>query len=114
MGQAAKCGILLNQQISTVSKLPDVSNSTLYSNEIFLLYCAGVLTVNDSIGTFAPNSIITRVAEAAIISCIAIKGMRQYLGFEIFYKREATCMKKNKAFRLNSTRLLVVFLRSYV
>ncbi len=63
--------------INSISELPDVDESTKYSESIFALYNAGILKGNDKYGTFEPDSEITRAAASAIISRIAVPGMRQ-------------------------------------
>ena len=62
--------------INTVNSLPDVSASTTYRNEIFMLYRAGILTGNDDSGTFAPNTYITRAMVAGIVSHVIIPSTR--------------------------------------
>ena len=61
---------------NTVGSLPDVSASTQYRDEIFMLYRAGVIAGNDAQGTFAPNTPITRAMVAGIISHIIIPSTR--------------------------------------
>jgi len=55
-------------QQNTIGLLPDVDDSTPYSEAIFMLYGAGVLAGNDERGTFNPGGSITRAEAAAIIS----------------------------------------------
>lgn len=50
--------------------LPDVTSGS-YNKTIYKLYRAGILTGNDSKGTFAPYSYITRAESAAIVSRMA-------------------------------------------
>ena len=66
--------------INVVSSLPDVSSSTPYSEDIFLLYRAGVLTGNDEQGTFTPNAPISRSQVAAIIARMALPSLRKTTG----------------------------------
>lgn len=66
--------------INVVSSLPDVSSSTPYSKDIFLLYRAGVLTGNDERGTFTPNAPISRSQVAAIIARMALPSLRKTTG----------------------------------
>ncbi|MCL2047021.1 MAG: S-layer homology domain-containing protein [Oscillospiraceae bacterium] len=47
---------------------PDVDESTPFYEEIMMLYKAGIVGGSDSIGTFHPNSNITRAQAAAIIT----------------------------------------------
>lgn len=65
--------------INTVTALPDVYSATPYSNSIFTLYRAGVLTGNDSAGTFGPSTNINRAQAAAIITRIAVPSERKTL-----------------------------------
>ena len=50
--------------------IPDVAMSASYSASVYLLYRAGVLSGNDSSGTFNPNSTVRRSEIAAI--CVRI------------------------------------------
>ena len=61
---------------NTVNSLPDVTGGTSYSDSIFTLYKAGVLTGNDDAGTFNPNSNIIRAEAAAIISRVILPDTR--------------------------------------
>ncbi|MFR6378562.1 MAG: S-layer homology domain-containing protein [Evtepia sp.] len=60
--------------INNVQTLPDVTGSTKYSQEIFSLYNAGVLTGSDVFGTFKPNDNIIRAEAAAILTRVALPG----------------------------------------
>jgi len=62
--------------IKTVTALPDVNNDTKYSEAIFTLYRAGILTGNDSAGTFHPDRNITRAEAAAVISRMILPSTR--------------------------------------
>ena len=64
--------------ISTIAigAIPDVQLNDYYASEVYLLYAAGVLTGNDSIGTFGPDENIQRCAAAAIISRLADPTLR--------------------------------------
>ena len=71
-------------EINKVVRLPDVTNykgenGHLYSEEIFTLYRAGVLTGSDSLGTFEPYTYITRAEAAAIICRIVLPAERKTL-----------------------------------
>lgn len=57
--------------------IPDVQAGMTYSEDIYRLYRAGVLTGNDVYGTFAPDSFITRGAAAALVSRMADPALRQ-------------------------------------
>ena len=61
---------------NTVFSLPDVNIGDQYGSAIFLLYRAGVLAGNDSIGTFSPDNYITRAEAAAIISRVILPSER--------------------------------------
>lgn len=54
--------------INHITTLPDVTASTPYSQEIFTLYNAGILTGSDMFGTFTPERSITR-AEVCALAC---------------------------------------------
>ena len=62
--------------VNTVNSLPDVTNATAYSAEIFTLYRAGVLAGSDAAGTFNPGSSVTRAEAAAIISRVILPSSR--------------------------------------
>lgn len=63
--------------INNVQTLPDVAGSTKYSQEIFSLYNAGVLTGSDVFGTFKPNDNIIRAEAAAILTRVALPEQRK-------------------------------------
>jgi S1-C subfamily serine protease len=69
------------QAINTIEDgaIPDVSMSASYAASVYELYRAGVLTGNDSKGTFAPNSYIDRASVAAIVSRMADTSLRKTL-----------------------------------
>ena len=62
---------------NTVNSLPDVTGATPYREAIMMLYKAGVLTGNDSRGTFTPDNNISRAETAAIISRVILPATRQ-------------------------------------
>lgn len=62
--------------INNVVSIPDVSTGTHYSDSIFLLYRAGVLT-GDQTGTFYPDRSINRASAAAILARVALPDMRK-------------------------------------
>ena len=69
------------RQINTVNYLPDVplqdrTSMRSFGAEIYKLYRAGVLSGNDSRGTFRPYSDITRAEAAAIICRIVLPSER--------------------------------------
>ena len=51
--------------------IPDVPSSASYAGAVYKLYRAGILTGNDSKGTFAPKSNISRAESAAIVARMA-------------------------------------------
>ena len=65
--------------INSVPTLPDVDDTTPYHDDIFLLYRAGVLTGNDSAGTFTPNAAITRCEVATIAARMVQPDARRHL-----------------------------------
>ena len=50
------------------NSIPDVKMSAKYSDSVYELYRAGILTGNDSLGTFAPDTNITRAEAATILA----------------------------------------------
>ena len=67
------------KQINTVNDnaIPDVPVISNYGDEVYLLYRAGILTGNDSYGTFTPNSSIVRSEVAAITTRMANPTLRR-------------------------------------
>jgi len=61
---------------NTVYSLPDVVNGTPYRDAILSLYIAGILTGNDTDGTFYPANTIIRAEAAAIISRMILPDTR--------------------------------------
>ncbi len=57
--------------------IPDVSLSSSYADEVYKLYRAGILTGNDSEGTFTPNANIDRSQMAAITARMADESLRK-------------------------------------
>ena len=51
--------------------IPDVSTSASYAPYVYRLYRAGILTGGDALGTFSPQTYITRAEAAAIVSRMA-------------------------------------------
>ncbi len=68
--------------INDVTALPDVKEQTQYSDEIFLLYNAGILTGSDKYGTFKPNDTIIRAEAAAIINRVVDPSKRKEVTIE--------------------------------
>lgn len=69
------------QPINSVPALPDVDANTPYSDAIFKLYRAGILTGSDAMGTFYPGNNITRGEVATLIFRINEKNARQEFSF---------------------------------
>ena len=57
---------------NTLVSLPDVRSGTYYSEYIFRFYRAGIVGGDDALGTFRPNSAITRAEAATIISRVIL------------------------------------------
>lgn len=57
--------------------IPDVATSNSHYDAIYRLYRAGILTGNDSKGTFTPDSTIGRSSSAAIVTRMADKSLRK-------------------------------------
>lgn len=68
--------------INDVTALPDVKEQTQYSDEIFLLYNAGILTGSDKYGTFKPDDTIIRAEAAAIINRVVDPSKRKEVTLE--------------------------------
>lgn len=66
-------------KINNVTSLPDVKTSDSFAEAVFALYNAGVLTGSDSIGTFNPQSFITRSEVATIVARMALPSIRRTL-----------------------------------
>lgn len=66
------------EQINTVDDgaIPDVNASSAYAIAIYKLYRAGILSGNDTIGTFNPSSSIIRVESAAIVTRLTSPNLR--------------------------------------
>ena len=74
----------IRDSINTIAdgSLPDVTSSSTYADEIYMLYRAGVLTGNDRYGTFAPETTIDRASVAALVSRMALPELRKELQLE--------------------------------
>lgn len=83
--------------INKIKALPDVDDTTPYSEEIFLLYNAGIITGNDQYGTFSPYQNITRVELSALLCRLADASTRKT--FTLFEKPADTTIRST-AFRL--------------
>jgi hypothetical protein len=62
---------LLARHEWAMGSIPDVSESSEYSEQIYLLYRAGILSGGDSSGTFSPGTQIQRCQAAAILARMA-------------------------------------------
>jgi uncharacterized protein YjdB len=60
-----------------VGSLPDVPATAAYASSVYALYNAGILTGNDSYGTFTPDSSIKRSEVATILVRMADKSQRK-------------------------------------
>ena len=90
--------------INNIKKLPDVDEKDKYGKQILRLYRAGILTGNDSYGTFRPHDAITR-AELAQIICRVIKEEERQ-GFSItYYPEDYTVYTTDKTFTYNGMAL---------
>ena len=69
------------QEIGTVDDdaIPDVKSGDTYAGAIYLLYRAGILSGSDDLGTFYPDSTITRAEAAAIVTRMTDPSRRQSL-----------------------------------
>lgn len=59
------------------NRLPDVKISDKYGPAVYKLYRAGILTGNDSFGTFYPDSLILRKEAAAIVTRMVDPSLRK-------------------------------------
>jgi len=66
-------------KINDISELPDVDDSTKYSQEIFKLYNAGIVTGSDQNLTFKPNANISRAEVSAIITRVVQPANRRVI-----------------------------------
>ena len=69
------------RMLNTVASLPDVAN-TQENRSVFRLYEMGVLTGNDSKGTFRPDSSITRAEASAILNRVLDASKRKTFTLE--------------------------------
>ena len=93
--------------------IPDVKESYSYGDEVYALYRAGILTGNDSEGTFAPSDNIKRSEVAAIVVRMANASYRRLVTLgggenalsasEVFAKCSHRCvLYRDLQFRWNS------------
>jgi S1-C subfamily serine protease len=86
-------------QINTVEDgaIPDVPTTAPYSDAVYKLYRAGILTGNDSAGTFYPNSFILRQEVATIVTRMADTGLRKYVTLNVPLTAEGVFQKCSPA-----------------
>lgn len=65
------------------NSIPDVPMQSSYSGAVYKLYRAGILTGNDAVGTFAPDTNIQRSAVAAIVSRMAKQELRKTITLNV-------------------------------
>jgi hypothetical protein len=63
--------------INSISALPDVQSSDRSFEAILKLYNAGIFTGSDRLGTFNPDSTITRSEVATVVTRMAVSSERQ-------------------------------------
>jgi len=82
--------------INTVNdgSIPDVQLDVPSAPAIYRLYRAGILTGNDSFGTFTPNSNIGRNAAAAIVTRMADTNLRKSITFTVPVPTTAISLNK--------------------
>ena len=77
--------------------IPDVQSGFSYAPAVYLLYRAGVLTGNDSYGTFYPNNNIQRAEVAAIVTRMANASFRKTLTLGVELTAEQVSAKCSPA-----------------
>ena len=65
--------------INDIGEIPDVAKSEDYAGAVYTLYRAGILTGNDAVGTFGPETSINRAAAAAILTRMADPTLRKQI-----------------------------------
>ena len=93
--------------INDVPALPDVTEYTPNSQLILTLYRAGIMSGNDSYGTFRPESYITRSEAASILTRIAVPKERrsfklQGFTFPIPYQKLTRFSEQKETFALTA------------
>ena len=63
--------------INRITRIPDVAASAQYSDAVYRLYNAGILTGSDEHGTFEPNTPIKREQVAAMATRFANRSLRK-------------------------------------
>ena len=97
--------------INNITALPDVSAETPYSDSIFRLYNAGVLTGSDKFGTFSPNAFISRAELAAILCRLVLPETRRQFSLYPPAQEQSSPLLDTAAFdaALANNRFAVVF-----
>lgn len=95
--------------INSVNALPDVNKVTPYSEDIFLMYNAGVITGSDQYGLFQPYAYITRAEVATIVTRMADSSYRKTLSLTPMTERQAPVLSgfDKKTSRMSCGRLPV-------
>lgn len=77
------------EEINTVvdGGIPDVTMENPCANAVYKLYRAGILTGNDKLGTFEPETKVKRCEIAAILSRVVSKTARQKFTSNVVYER---------------------------
>lgn len=96
--------------INSVNALPDVNKVTPYSEDIFLMYNAGVITGSDMYGLFQPYAYITRAEVATIVTRMADSSYRKTLSLTPVTARNAPVLSGfgKKISKMSCGRLPVV------
>ena len=63
--------------VNRITSIPDVKRSDSFGDSVYRLYNAGILTGNDSNGTFEPNTPIKREQVAAMVTRFADQSLRK-------------------------------------
>lgn len=70
------------KEINIIGNIPDVAQDAEYSDEVRMLYTAGVLTGSDKYGTFNPTSTIQRCEVATIVTRMVDPDQRKLVVLE--------------------------------
>lgn len=72
--------------LNTVEELPDYDGSSLYFDQVLLLYRAGILRGDDEYGTFRPTSQVRRCELAAMLTRLTLPETREVFTLTPFLK----------------------------